>query len=101
MPFQIIKILPSKEPCVEAGWKAWDLHLSSFTDKEWVQSLHDKGSLTFLPQLRKPFFKVESHHYIIKGILGEDYVRVAIAGKEELSQKCAESMLNLMNLHDN
>ena len=82
MQNKIIKIVTSHEPCVEAGWKAWDLYLSSPTDKEWVLSLRNLGSLTFLPQLRKPFFKVESHHYIIKGILGEDYIRVAIHGRE-------------------
>ena len=94
---QLKKILPSHEPCVEAGWKAWDLYLSSPTDKEWVLSLRDLGSLTFLSQLRKPFFKVESHHYIIKGILGEDYIRIAMAGSEELSQKTVETMFNINN----
>lgn len=84
MPNKIIKIVTSHEPCVEAGWKAWDLYLSSPTDKEWVLSLRDMGALTFLPQLRKPFFKVESHHYIIKGILGENYVRMAMPGREHL-----------------
>ena len=76
--------MPSHEPCVEAGWKAWDIYLLTPTDKEWVLSLRDMGSLTFLPQLRKPFFKVESHHYIIKGILGEDYIRLAMPGIQQL-----------------
>ena len=72
----ITHIEPSHEPCVEAGWKAWDIYFDAPTDEEFILSLRQYGSLTFLPQLRKPFFKVESHHTIIKGIMGEDYVRV-------------------------
>jgi hypothetical protein len=28
--------------------------------------------------LKKPFFKIENHHYFIKGILGDDFFRVAV-----------------------
>ena len=70
MTSTITHIEPSHEPCVEAGWKAWDIYFDAPTDEEFILSLRQYGSLTFLPQLRKPFFKVESHHTIIKGIMG-------------------------------
>ncbi len=33
--------------------------------------------------LKEPFFKIESDYYMIKGVQGKDYFRIAVHGKHE------------------
>lgn len=73
----ITAITPSPEPCVEAGWHAEDYHLGGEVTRSLVDALRPLGSTLLLDTLRQPFFKVESHHFIIKGLLGATSIRVA------------------------
>ncbi len=76
---QIIDIMESRERCVEAGWFAYDIILPHPMDKEFIRSLRAiGGSFLFLEMLKSPFFKLESDHYILKGVLGNDFFRMAI-----------------------
>lgn len=75
---KIIKRIESRERCAEAGWFAFDYLLDGEIDKEFVLSLRKLGSFLFLDKLSKPFFKVESDHYIIKGFLNDDFFRIAV-----------------------
>lgn len=75
---KILRITPSPEPCVEAGWHASQYYLDGPVTKQLVLSLRPLGSLLLLEHLRQPFFKVESHHYMIKGLLGDTSLRVAL-----------------------
>ncbi|MCD8290670.1 MAG: hypothetical protein LUC91_04110 [Prevotella sp.] len=75
---KIIERTKSVEPCVEAGWMAFDYHLDGHIDKNFVLSLKPLGSLLLMENLKKPFFKIESHNFIIKGIIGNDFFRVAM-----------------------
>ncbi len=68
----------STEPCVEAGWTAFDYHIDAPIDREFVLSLRPLGTLLFMENLAKPFFKIETHKYIIKGVVGNDFFRIAI-----------------------
>ena len=74
----IIRITPSPQPCVEAGWQASQYYLDHPVDRDLVNALRPLGTLLVLDKVRQPFFKVESHHYIIKGLLGDDSIRVAV-----------------------
>lgn len=74
----ITHITPSPEPCVEAGWQASQYYLDHRVDRPLVKALSPLGSLLLLDKVRQPFFKIESHHYIIKGLLGDDSIRVAV-----------------------
>ncbi len=75
---RITAITPSPEPCVEAGWHASQYYLECPVDIGLVTALRSLGTLLLLDKVRQPFFKVESHHYIIKGLLGDDSIRVAV-----------------------
>lgn len=75
---RITSITPSPEPCVEAGWHASQYYLEGTVTHDFVLSLRSLGSLLLMDKLRQPFFKIENHHYMIKGLLGEDSVRVAV-----------------------
>ena len=44
-------------------------------------ALRALGSLVFLDMLAQPFFKVENEHYMIKGLLGDGSIRVAVHGQ--------------------
>ena len=38
---------------------------------------------SYLDMLKQPFFKIDSDYYMIKGIQGNDYFRIAVHGKHE------------------
>lgn len=75
---KILDCIESRERCAEAGWYAYDLLLAKKLDETAIRRLKPLGSFVYLGMLKKPFFKVESHHYILKGILGDDFFRVAV-----------------------
>ena len=74
----IKKITTSPEPCTEAGWTAFQYHLDQPVSREFILSLRPLGSLVFLDMLAQPFFKIEAHHYMIKGLLNDTSIRVAV-----------------------
>ena len=80
---RITAVTRSPEPCTEAGWLAFQYHLDSPVSRDSILALRPLGSLVFLESLAQPFFKIESHHYIIKGLLGADSIRVAIHGAHQ------------------
>ena len=68
----------SLEPCTESGWDACDLLLAEGLTDEDIESLRTAGgSFLYLRQLKKPFFKIENQNYVIKGIRGDRFFRVA------------------------
>ncbi|MBO4658045.1 MAG: hypothetical protein J5637_00325 [Prevotella sp.] len=74
---RITAVTASPEPCTEAGWDARQYHLDGEVTRALVDALRPLGSTLLLDALRQPFFKVENHHFIIKGLLGDTSIRVA------------------------
>ena len=74
---KITAITRSPEPCVEAGWHASQYHLDGEVSRGLVDAMRPLGTVILLDQLRQPFFKVENHHYMIKGLLGDTSIRIA------------------------
>lgn len=60
---------------------AFQYYLEHPVSRELIMALRPLGSLVFLDMLAQPFFKVESEHYIIKGLLGDGSIRVAVHGE--------------------
>ena len=77
---KITDITRSPEPCTEAGWMAFQYYLEHPVSREFIIALRPLGSLVFLDMLAQPFFKVENEHYMIKGLLHDDSIRVAVHG---------------------
>lgn len=76
---KIREITESKERCVEAGWFAYDFLLEDAMEKAFIINLRGiGGSFVFLEMLKKPFFKLEADHYILKGVMGNDFFRMAV-----------------------
>ena len=73
----VVNRIPSRERCAESGWYAWDFLLDAPTDDAFIRALRPLGSFVYLSMLAKPFFKIESGYYFIKGLRGDDFLRVA------------------------
>lgn len=83
---KIVKKEDSKERCAESGWFAYDLILEMPLCKEDILSLQGiEGSFVYLSMLKKPFFKIEYDNYVIKGMEGDPFCRVALH-KESLNK---------------
>ncbi len=78
---KIVGRTESREQCVEAGWFAFDYHLDEGIDIAFIKALRPLGSFLFMDKLAKPFFKIENDNFMIKGILGDDFFRVAVHGE--------------------
>ena len=75
---KVIECIESRERCAEAGWFAYDFIIERPASEEMVRQMRPLGSLTYLGMLKKPFFKIENHYYILKGIVGDDFFRMAV-----------------------
>ena len=74
---KIIETRESLETCTEAGWNAIDCLLDEPMDDGFIESLRAiEGSFLYMKMLRNPFFKVENHNYILKGIKGNSFFRL-------------------------
>jgi hypothetical protein len=68
----------SPEPCEEAGWVAYDYALDAPLRRGDILRLRPLGAFAYLDKLRQPFFKVESDHYLVKGLEGKQTLRVGV-----------------------
>ena len=63
------------------------ISISYFTKEKDIQEfllkLKSLGGFVYLDMLKQPFFKIENNYYMIKGIEGNDYFRIAVHGKHE------------------
>ena len=75
---KITNIFRSPEPCTEAGWLAFQYELEQPIDRDFIHALRPLGSFIFLESLTQPFFKIQNHHYMIKGLLNDTSIRVAV-----------------------
>ncbi|MBP5387333.1 MAG: hypothetical protein J6Y97_08135 [Prevotella sp.] len=90
---RIISITPSPEPCAEAGWHASQYLLDGTVTRELVMTLQPLGSMLLMDTLRQPFFKIESHHYMLKGLLGDHSIRVAVHRDHEEETNLIKQLL--------
>ena len=74
----ITNITRSPEPCTEAGWLAFQYELEHPVSRDFIIALRPLGSFIFLESLVQPFFKIQNHHYMIKGLLNATSIRVAV-----------------------
>lgn len=95
---KLIDKIESRERCTEAGWDAYDYLMDEPVDRGFILSLRPLGSFVFLDMLAKPFFKIESDHFLIKGIMGDPFFRVA-HHREDAS--VCEHLEELLSGYDN
>lgn len=83
---KIIDKRKSLEACTESGWDALDILTEEAMSDEDIESLRAlEGSFLYMKQLKKPFFKIEYHTYIIKGVKGDNFFRIA-AHKDNIEE---------------
>lgn len=86
---KIIRKEESREQCTEAGWYAYDYQLEQELKKEHILQFRELGGdFIYLTSLQHPFFKVEDHYFMIKGVEGKDVVRLSVykAYEQELCE---------------
>lgn len=79
----VLEIVESREQCSEAGWYAFDFHLSEPIEKKHIEVLCRLGASIYVPSLKQPFFKVETKTWMLKGLEGKREVRLAVLGETE------------------
>ena len=77
---KILKTAVKREKQKESGWFATDYLLDAPIDRAFILSLRPLGSFVYLDMLKEPFFKIENDYYMIKGVQGKDYFRIAVYG---------------------
>ncbi|MDY3919808.1 MAG: hypothetical protein SOZ59_12575 [Candidatus Limivivens sp.] len=85
---KILERIESRERCAESGWYAYDYILDGPMDPEFIRSLRPLGSFVYLTMLAKPFFKIESDYFLIKGLEGDSFFRMAV--HDDHHEKLAE-----------
>ena len=75
---KVVERTESKERCAESGWYAWDCLLDAPMTPEFIKALRPLGAFVYLPMLSRPFFKIESEHFMIKGIEKNNFLRIAV-----------------------
>lgn len=90
---EIIEVKESRERCAESGWFAYDYFLSKPVDRDMIMALKPIGAMTYLPMLKKPFFKIESDYVFIKGMEKDDYIRIAVHDKHRDALKRVEEFI--------
>ena len=94
MSIRYLRTEESRERCAESGWYAFDLILSEGMDDDFIRSRRQVGgSFLYLPQLKQPFFKIESDYYMLKGVRGNDFFRMAVHGEHTDEVRRVEQML--------
>lgn len=84
---KIVSSTRSVEPCQEAGWVPFRCRLDGVVDESFVMLLHrhfmllrPQCSLVFMRRLARPFFKIEAADCLVKGLVGDDHILVAVDG---------------------
>lgn len=75
---KIINKIESRERCAESGWYAYDIIFDEKIGPELIRSLRPLGNFVYLSMLARPFFKIESDYFFMKGIEGDDFLRMAV-----------------------
>lgn len=75
---RIVDKRKSLETCTESGWDAVDLLLDEPMDDTFIEGLRKiEGSFLYMKALKNPFFKLEYHTYVLKGVKGNDFFRMS------------------------
>jgi len=75
---KIVDVRKSLETCTESGWDALDVMTDEpLDDKDIVCLKEFDGSFMYMKMLKKPFFKLEYHDYVFKGVKGDNFFRAA------------------------
>ena len=87
---RVKEIRKSLEPCTESGWDAVDLLLEEgLTEPDILMLRKAGGSFLYLAKLKKPFFKIESHTHVIKGVMGDSFFRLS-AHRDQIEKEKTE-----------
>lgn len=80
---KITKVEKSFDLCAESGWFGYYIHLAKPVSDPLIQSLAPLGQLTYMKTLKRPFFLVRTQTFLVRGILGDAFLKVGISQNDE------------------
>ena len=93
---KIIKVEKSFELCAEAGWYGYNVYFDEKAGEEFIRALAPIGELLYMDQLRAPFFRVQGPGYLIKGVQGNNHLRI---GVENNDTQLLQELLKKLSRH--
>lgn len=85
---KIVKIEKSFESCQQAGWHGVDVYFDESVEEEQVLGWSKLGRMVYMKQLKQPFYKISNKSYLIRGITGNNYLRIgSTASYEQMLEK--------------
>ncbi len=72
----------SFEPCAESGWYGYDIHLGEPVGEALISALGALGRLSCVRSLKRPFFVVRGDGFLIRGIVGDRFLRAGFAERD-------------------
>ena len=73
---KINRIERSAEECQQAGWQGWDIYFDCPITRDQILCWQTLGDLVYLPQLRQPFYRIAGKEFLIKGLEGQQKLRI-------------------------
>jgi len=94
---KIERLERSIEECQQAGWQGWDIYFDSPITKEQILLWQALGDLLYLPQLRQPFFRIAGKDFLIRGLEGQQKLRIGFCAGflNSLGQAAIQTFLNI------
>ena len=90
---KIIKVEKSFEFCAEAGWYGYNVYFDEKTGEAFIRALASLGELLYMDRLKAPFFRVQGPGFLIKGVQGNDHLRIGVEGNDtQLLQEVLEKL---------
>ncbi len=78
---RIKKIERSYETCTESGWYGYYIVIDEPVDDDLIMKLSVLGKLSYWRNLKRPFFTVRSEQFLIRGVVGDDFIKAGFADK--------------------
>lgn len=79
---KVLRTERAMEPCIEGGFFGHYVTLDGAVSAGWVEALAALGSLTFMKNLKKPFYLVRGPRFVIRGQVGDSFCKLGIEGND-------------------
>lgn len=87
MVLKIVGIEDSLTECTQYDWYGVDIEFDTELTDRTVEMWRTLGDMSYLKELKKPFFKICTDNFVIRGFVGDRIIRIG----------CRRSFLDLKN----
>lgn len=91
---KILRVERAMEPCTEGGYFGYYFYLARPVNAAFVECLKPLGALTFMQNLKKPFYVLRGQKFVVRGQVGDDFCRVGVEGNSPLLLEEVQGIIN-------